>query len=212
MSIALHPLAAFLERLALLVESLGHCITTRRGWERRDQAFYDSALLRVQRLFASVQRAVLFAASGRVRPAPPAPPQAAARDGQRRRILPPGEVALPQGSGWLVRLVPGNQVYGSALADLLEDPNLPASLANSSAARRSLRSLCVMLGVKPPPFLQTREKAPQERDRTPADAAPERAPPAAVARPAAPRAAGDPAQAEWERERALLATRGLFCR
>ena len=47
---ALHPLLAFLERLALMVEGVGECIAGRREWNRLDEPLYASALRRVERL------------------------------------------------------------------------------------------------------------------------------------------------------------------
>ena len=149
---ALHPFLAFLERLALLVDGLGETIAGRREWDRLEQPLYASALMRLQRLFACVHRAVLAGLSGQ--PPRTVPFRAGASSGRaRRRRVPPGEVPLPRGSGWLVRLAPGTQIYGLTLGELLSDPSLVALLANAPGARRSLRSLCVMLGTEPPAFI-----------------------------------------------------------
>lgn len=149
---ALHPFQAFLERFALLVEGLGECIAGRREWDRLEQPLYASALMRLQRLFACVHRVVLSAQSGGT-PPPARFPRAASRDRSRSRRLPPGEVPLPRGFGWLVRLAPGAQVYGVALHEIVSDPCLVALLANAPKARQSLRSLCVMLGTEPSAFI-----------------------------------------------------------
>lgn len=158
---ALHPFLVFLERLALMVDGLGECIAGRREWNRLDEPLFASALKRVQRLFASVQRAVLLAATGRVRPRPRHPLPPAGSCERRRKPLLPGEVKLPGGMGWLGRLVPGSTVYGFTLGDLLSDPALPAMLADAPTARRSLRALCVMLGVEVPAFLRPQPRTPK---------------------------------------------------
>jgi hypothetical protein len=61
---------------------------------------------------------------------------------------------LPQGFAWLVKLVPETAVYGSQLQVLFADPEMAALLAAAPAPLgRPLRSLCWMLGVRPPPIL-----------------------------------------------------------
>lgn len=157
---AFHPVQAFLQRLALLVDGIGECITGRQSWERLEQPLYVSALLHLQRLFARVHRGLLAAERRAARPKPVPPAPGTAKTGTRRkRPLPPGEVKLPRGFGWLIRLAPGVQIYGAGLADLLEDPDLPALLANAPQARQSLRAMCIMLGATVPEFLRPARSA-----------------------------------------------------
>lgn len=152
-AVGLHPFQAFLERLALLVEALGEAVAGRAKWEGLERPLYDSALMRLQRLFGCVHRAVLAARSGRTGRAPQFPHPAASSGNPRRRRVPAGEVPLPRGFGWLVRLVPGAEIYGAGLAEIVSDPCLVALLANAPKARQSLRSLCVMLGADSPIFI-----------------------------------------------------------
>lgn len=192
---ALHPFLVFLERLALMVDGLGECIAGRREWNRLDEPLFASALKRVQRLFASVQRAVLLAATGRVRPRPRHPLPPAGSCERRRKPLLPGEVKLPGGMGWLGRLVPGSTVYGFTLTDLLADPALPAMLADAPTARRSLRALCIMLGADVPAFLRPPAR-PSKADAAAASSAPAEArdaqdDPAAATGGGSARTAGD---------------------
>lgn len=153
------PVHAFLQSLALLVDGIGECIAGRREWDRLSEPLFASALMHVQRLFARVQRGVLAAEARAFRPAPAPPPRGAAKSGKRRkRPLPEGEVALPRGFGWLIRLAPGAQIYGAGLADILDAPGLPDLLAHAPQARRSLRALCIMLGTTVPDFLRPRPR------------------------------------------------------
>ena len=106
-------------------------------------------------------------AAPRPRPAPPA-----ARPQRPHR---PGP--LPQGFAWLLRLVPETAGGASQLRHLLAQPDMEALIAAAPQAGRPLRSLCRMLGVRPPPGLK------------PARSAPPAAPDPPTANPPAPAAA-----------------------
>ena len=85
---------------------------------------------------------------------------------------------LPQGRAWLMRLVPEAPAAASQLRHLLAEPEMAAFIAAAPQAGRPLRSLCWMLGVRPPPGLKPAQSTPS--------AAP--APQAAATRPAQARA------------------------
>jgi hypothetical protein len=88
---------------------------------------------------------------------------------------------LPQSFAWLVKLVPETAVYGSQLQFLFAAPEMAALMQAAPASLgRPLRSLCHMLGVRPPPILAP-PPAVRPRARPPK---PER--PAAPARPKKP--------------------------
>jgi hypothetical protein len=79
---------------------------------------------------------------------PPDPPR------QRAGKRPRGKNPLPQGFAWLLKLVPEAVGYRSQLVHLFRDPEMAALMAAAAAPlRRPLRSLCWMLGVRPPPIL-----------------------------------------------------------
>jgi hypothetical protein len=58
---------------------------------------------------------------------------------------------LPRRHGWLARLVPQAETFGTQLRYLLTDPDLATFLAEVPQAGRILLPLCRMLGVKPLP-------------------------------------------------------------
>jgi len=88
---------------------------------------------------------------------------------------------LPRGFAWLVKLLPETAVYGSQLQVLFADPAMAAMMQAAPASLcRPVRSLCHMLGVRPPPILAP-PPAVQPRIRPPK---PER--PSAEKRPTKP--------------------------
>lgn len=97
------------------------------------------------------------AATGR-RPARPGRPQ--------------GKRPLPQGSAWLVRLVPQAAAGASQLRYLLAEPEMAALIAAAPQARRLLRPLCRMLGVRLPPGPPAPGSAPPAAPDPPAAAEP----------------------------------------
>jgi hypothetical protein len=92
---------------------------------------------------------------------------------------------LPTKSGWLLTLVAHETAYRvhvrahrNHLEQLLQDPEMAALMAAApDAMRRPLRSLCWMLGIKPPPIL-ARPRRPRQPSAppTPAPAAKVKAP------------------------------------
>jgi hypothetical protein len=103
------------------------------------------------------------------------PRQPAAKSGEATapaRRPPPPKTPLPNSFGWLLPIVP-YCAAGSAnqyLHQLFEDAEMRALLAAApTALRRPLRSLCWMLGVKPPPILANpREPHPPKPPAAPA--------------------------------------------
>ncbi len=85
---------------------------------------------------------------------------------------------LPQGFAWLVKLVPETAVYGSQLQFLFADPAMAALMRAAPALLgRPLRSLCHMLGVRPPPILAPPKKTRPPKPPPPAAPAPGPKPP-----------------------------------
>ena len=138
-----------------------------------------SRLRRIAGRFAGIA-ARLQAGRLRRRAAPsPRPAQPAARPKRPYRPRP-----LPQGFAWLVRLVPDAANRGSQLQHLLAEPEMAALIAAAPQSRRLLRSLCWMLGVRPPPGLKPARSAPPATPDPPAAAAPIATPPPSLASPA----------------------------
>ncbi len=117
-----------------------------------------------------------------IRPLPPAPP-------------PLSWAHLPRRPGWLARVVPPPLCPArSQLQHLLADPDMAALLAASPGLRRTLRPLCRMLALPPPP------EPPQPGPPQPGSPQPGSLQPATTPAPAptpaataAARAAGTPA-------------------
>jgi hypothetical protein len=73
----------------------------------------------------------------------------------------PDRRRLPQGFGWLVRLVPEAASSASQLQHLLGEAEMAALLAAAPQAGRLLRPLCRHLGVRLPPGLRAPPRAPK---------------------------------------------------
>lgn len=121
-------------------------------------------------------------------------PSSAARPASGPAPRPPGP--LPRHFAWLLRLLPGTAVTGSAVAaarwsvvTLLNDPDTVALVTAVPATGRALRPLCHMLGIRLPLLLRPagRSRAPAQAATTPA-AEPPSAPSSAPcpAHPASP--------------------------
>ena len=99
---------------------------------------------------------------------------------------------LPQGFGWLLKLVPEVVGYRAQLEHHLRNPDMAALIAQAPASMgRILRPLCWMLYLPPPPILARPRRAPAPVPE--AALAPEAAPapeagpaPAAAPRPRRP--------------------------
>ena len=140
-------------------------------------AYLGRAGSRFRRLAARIE-------AGRDRPRGRAASRAPASRARRSR--------LPQGVGWLVRLVPETASGGSQLQHLLMDPEMAALIAASPRTGRLLRPLCRMLGVTPPPALvRLPRRAAPAAPSPPATVRPSGAAPPVPA-PARPRGAAAP--------------------
>jgi hypothetical protein len=130
------------------------------------------------RLRRAVSRFGALAARAAAGPLPP-PRARSARAGLRPSTPYP---RLPDGFGWLIRLVPGLGAYHNRLQYLLGEPEMAALLAAFPQAARILRPLCRMLAVPSAtlPPLPARRRAP------PATTAPATTPPATTAPAANP--------------------------
>jgi hypothetical protein len=98
------------------------------------------------------------------------------------RQRPPNPNRLPQGFGWLVRLVQETACQGSQLNHLLQtDPEMQALLKAAPQAARLLRPLCRMLAVRPDPgIIPPLPKRPPRKPRgqaKPPDLGPQRTEP-----------------------------------
>jgi len=129
-----------------------------------------------------------------------------ARPGRARRPSPstrspwPPEL-LPATFGWLLPfLMPGQIGIRSGLQDILRDPEMIALIeAAPVSLSRPLRSLCWMLGLRPPPILAPRPgraARPGLAAAASPEAGPPRSPPQAAPPPSSPpprrRAAAEP--------------------
>lgn len=103
---------------------------------------------------------------------PPGPPRPRHHASRPNRPKPPHR--LPQGTAWLVRLVPEAASGAAQLRHLLADPEMAALVAASPQAGRLLRPLCRMLGVDPPQAIAK----PKPRPAGTAAPVPPQAPPA----------------------------------
>ena len=77
----------------------------------------------------------------------------------RRKASPPYQ-RLPRGVAWLVRMVPAAAFGAGQLEALLADPGTKALIEAAPQIGRTLRPLCRMLGVDPPPALRRPPPAP----------------------------------------------------
>jgi hypothetical protein len=64
------------------------------------------------------------------------------------------KLALPRGFGWLLQVVPETRQTGGQVQFWMDDPELPELLAKAPQLGRPLRSLCYMMGIRPPPALR----------------------------------------------------------
>ena len=108
---------------------------------------------RLQRMAGRVARLAARAEAGTLRPPrrrPAAPRRTAASATQR----------LPRGFAWLVQQVPAAAFGAGQLEALLADPGMTTLIEAAPQIGRTLRPLCHMLGVRPPPSLRRPPTAP----------------------------------------------------
>jgi hypothetical protein len=114
---------------------------------------------RLRRMALRVDRVAARVASG---PLPPPRPRSAAP--RRQPVAPPAQ-RLPRGFAWLVRLAPQTAFGAGQLQALLDDPAMQGLIAAAPQIGRTLRPLCRMLGVHPPPSLRRPSPAGQAAPR-----------------------------------------------
>ena len=167
------PAAHFARLIAMLCEAVGARIES----PARPGLAGPLIILiwtRLRRLAGRVTRLAARVEAGTL--TPPRNRTAAARTPLPRT---PPRMKLPRGFAWLVRLVPASSCGAGQVQALLADPEMEALIAAAPQIGRSLRPLCHMLGVRPPPIL--------------------RRPPPASPTPPRPAEAGRPAPAEPSR-------------
>jgi hypothetical protein len=170
------------DRFARIIDGLCRAIAAQGAWGRLTGPLMLLVWSRLRRMavrFASLAARVQAGTAAPRRPAAPRPA------GGRRR---PPYQRLPRGFAWLVRLVPQAASGASQLQHLLAEPEMATLLAAAPQMGRTLRPLCRMLGLRPPPGLLGPRPAPPA---APACAAsPGHTPPAAsspgTARPSVP--------------------------
>ena len=159
------------EWFATLLAWLGRAVAARSGG---DQLSYSLIGLIIDRLRGIKQRFARLAA--RIRDGRYAFRSVAAPRRGAAKPRPPNK--LPGKFGWLLPLVPDAAGYRSQLEYLLRDAGMVALMEAAPASLgRPLRSLCWMLGLRPPEIL-----APPAKPRPP-----RKTPPAAAEAPAAPK-------------------------
>jgi hypothetical protein len=168
------------ERFATLLLWLYRAVDTRSAWGLPLPviALIIGRLRGIKQCFARLAARVSAGKYlSRRRAAPPCP-----QPGRTARRADP----LPKNFGWLLKLVPEAVGYRAQLEHLFRDAEMAALLAAAPAPmRRPLRSLCHMLGLRPPPIL------------APVPASPERPRPKRVAPAAAPEKPPRPQPPPW---------------
>jgi hypothetical protein len=154
---------------ATLLAWLGRAVAARSGG---DQLSYSLIGLIIDRIRGIKQRFARLAA--RIRDGRYAVRSVAAP--HRPAAKPRRPNKLPQTFGWLLKLVPDAVGSRSQLENLFRDPDMAALMEAAPASLgRPLRSLCHMLGVRPPDILAPPAK-PRPPPKTP-PAVPEPPPP-----------------------------------
>src|ERR1019366_8846738 len=154
------PLRTPAEWFAPLLAWLGRAVAARSGG---DQLSYSLIGLIIDRLRGINQRFARLAA--RIRDGRYAFRSVAAPRRGAAKPRPPNQ--LPGKFGWLLPLVPDAAGYRSQLEYLLRDAGMVALMeAAPMSLGRPLRSLCWMLGLRPPPSLQLPAK-PRPPRKTP---------------------------------------------
>jgi hypothetical protein len=138
------------ERFAIFIALLSRVVSAHTGWDQRmGLALIAGIVARLRGIKWAVIRLANRIQAGRYRRRPFAPRPGAAG---RRPTNP-----LPRGKNWLEPLMPEVVHYRGHVLDLLDDPEMVALIkAAPEAMGRPLRSLCRLLGLKPPPILATR--------------------------------------------------------
>jgi hypothetical protein len=197
-----NPTAA--TRFSVLVEVLSQRIAAEAGVGRISQPMFALLRILIRHLIMRFQRAAYRVRDGLYVPGHRASPSKSATP---RRPRQPS--ALPTAAGWLARMLPDGVEFRAYLHHLVRDPEMIALLeAGSPTMVRSVRSLCRMLLVIPPPNLpkgyppRRKPAAPPVAAAVQAAAAP--SPPATE--PASPPGA-EKAPIDWAKPRGSLSNR-----
>lgn len=153
-----NPFSAILLRFALLIGGLGRRVDERHQHGQIPDILFAAVMERLDRMVLRLQRAVRAFEARRPRPSPSAACQdaAAAARAERAALAATGAnprrtkrqgFRLPQGFGWLSDCVPEAEAYAPEVRAILNDPALAELLGNAPAVRRTLLSLCNMLGI-----------------------------------------------------------------
>ncbi|MFP5248425.1 MAG: hypothetical protein ACLGP3_01200 [Acidobacteriota bacterium] len=132
------------DRLARLIEGLCGSVAARSAGGSLAGPLICLIWSRLRGLAGQFAGLAARFASGRLRRYPSRRPP---RPGARR----PARRPLPCSHAWLVRLVPQAAAAASQLSHLLAEPEMAALVTAAPQARRLLRPLCRMLGVRMPP-------------------------------------------------------------
>ena len=179
------PPPALAARFARLIAALCEAVAARGGGPGgRGLAgpLVIAIWTRLRRMEFRITRLAARVAAG------PLPPPRSRPAAARATVSRPPELRLPRGFAWLVRLVPAAASGAGQLETLLADPAMKALIEAAPQIGRTLRPLCHLLGVRPPPILQKPARVPPrqaEAGRPP----PGEPPGAAPRRPHRPRPA-----------------------
>jgi hypothetical protein len=143
------------DRFAWLIDGLCKAIGADAHKRRMEGALAWAIWNRVRvlgaRLIALADRARAGRLPVRTGPRPAAGPRAP-KSAQAQCTA---AASLPRDFGWIRRLLPETAQYAGVLRYLLRDPEVAALVEKAPAAKRILRPLCHLLGVRPlPEFLR----------------------------------------------------------
>ena len=162
------PFGDFLLSFALLIGALSRRVDEHRERAEHSRALYDAVMNRLNKLFLRVHFAIQAHEPGRPVRTPSAACHAAAAaaraaraeaaasgasgsfgaaDGMAAGVTFTGYMRLPRGFGWLARIIPEAEAHKPHLRDILNDPVLAELIATAPSVRRTLLSLCNMLGL-----------------------------------------------------------------
>ena len=171
-------------RLTRILAALCAAIAVRAARDRAIQPLLSQLWAALRRRAGRFDSLAARLHAGRLSPRRATPP--APRKPPPHRSANAAPPRPPRGFAWLVRLAPETAAYGSQLQALLGEPEAASLLEASPQARRLLRPLCRMLGVRPGPTLAPALVLPP-RQRKPPPARPKPArPPDLRPRPARP--------------------------
>jgi hypothetical protein len=139
------PAPGLAQTFALVIAGLCRTTASRIAIDRDAGPLLIRIFSRLHRLAARLKSLVARIEAG----TPPQSRPARPTIGPRRR-----KPRLPDGSGWLIRVVPGAAVYAGQVQTLLDDPQTAALLAAAPQAGRILRPLCRMLAIPLPETLR----------------------------------------------------------